>query len=215
MSEFIPGQWVECVEPGDWNGVVLSAGFHRVKDAGGDSADICVEGIRLSWNKRRFRPVEWQVGHTYRTTMESVTATISEIDGKIVRGLRSDTSRKSRYAWWNGTGEYCGYGPESKDVPHLTPYLADDPSPAVETTEARKPAEPKPTTSRYHRTINGATLDLYDIAEAYGLDSHRIFHAVKKLILAGRRGHKDCEQDLREAIVSIESELQKMKGGAS
>lgn len=88
-------------------------------------------------------------------------------------------------------------------------------SPAVETTEPSKQVEPQPTTSRYHRTINGATFDLYDVAEAYGLESHRIFHAVKKLVMAGRRGHKDREQDLREAIVSIESELQKMKGGAS
>ena len=107
-------------------------------------------------------------------------------------------------------------------------------SPAVETTEASKSQkirdearaalekvnsglcdEPQHTPSRYHRTINGATLDLYDVAEAYGLESHRIFHAVKKLVMAGRRGHKDREQDLREAIVSIESELQKMKGGAS
>ena len=59
------------------------------------------------------------------------------------------------------------------------------------------------------------TLDLYDVAEAWGIDSHRIFHAVKKLVMAGRRGHKDREQDLREAIVSIESELMKMKGGVT
>jgi hypothetical protein len=63
--------------------------------------------------------------------------------------------------------------------------------------------------SRYHRTIKGATVDLYDIAEAYGVESHRLFHAIKKLMLAGKRGHKDRETDLREAIVSIQSELEK------
>ena len=210
VIEFIPGQWVECVEPGDFGGVVLAAGFYRVQDTCDDSADIYVEGVRLSWNKRRFRPVEWKVGKTYKTTLEDVTATIETIGYNSIIGKGSNAFLY-RCEWHPKTGRMLDL--ERVDgVPHLTPYLAE-PSPAVETTEAKK-VEPQPTPSRYHRTINGVTLDLYDVAEAWGIDSHRVFHALKKLIMAGRRGHKDRAQDLREAVVSIESELRKMKGGA-
>lgn len=51
-------------------------------------------------------------------------------------------------------------------------------------------------------------LDLYVLADLYDVKSHAVFHAIKKLICAGKRGAKDYEQDLMEAIESIERELQ-------
>lgn len=51
-------------------------------------------------------------------------------------------------------------------------------------------------------------LDLYVLADLYEVKSHAVFHAIKKLICAGKRGAKGYEQDLMEAIESIERELQ-------
>lgn len=51
-------------------------------------------------------------------------------------------------------------------------------------------------------------LDLYVLADLYDVKSHAVFHAIKKLICAGKRGAKDYEQDLMEAIDAIERELQ-------
>jgi hypothetical protein len=224
MAEFVVGQWVECVEVVKSFDVTLE-GFYKVKAIRAGTNDIYLENaVKMSWSVDRFRPVSWQVGRTYRTTLEGVTATIVSLKDRrsdCYYGILSD--RRGEWAWVKTTGRVFQYE-NSETLPHLTPYLAEpEPSPAVETTEQiiesinaelNKPAEQQPTPSRYHRTIHGVTLDLYDLAEAYGIDSHRVFHAVKKLVMAGRRGHKDREQDLREAIVSIESELQKMKGGA-
>lgn len=53
-------------------------------------------------------------------------------------------------------------------------------------------------------------IDLYVLADLYDVDSHPVFHAIKKLLCAGKRGAKDYEQDLMEAIESIERELQMM-----
>ena len=243
---FVVGQWVECVSN---DGKILSDGeFYQVTDIT-KNGYVCVDGYN-KWDASRFRPVEWQVGKTYKTTLDGVTATISKVDSMFVYGTRSDMSGE-KWMWHVATGLFDGYE-DSTSESHLTPYLAEpEPSPAVETTEPSKATlrdsaaeirellsdmdsvwkEAETTShperlqhdeecpfvpvSRYHRTIHGVTLDLYDIAEAYGIDSHRVFHAVKKLVMAGRRGHKGREQDLREAIVSIESELKKMKGGAS
>lgn len=52
-------------------------------------------------------------------------------------------------------------------------------------------------------------IDIYGIVAMLknktGQDMHHcIFHAFKKLALGGFRGHKDQEQDIREAIVSLQ-----------
>lgn len=51
-------------------------------------------------------------------------------------------------------------------------------------------------------------IDIYQIGNLYEVKSHAVFHALKKLLCAGKRGAKDYEQDLMEAIESIERELQ-------
>lgn len=217
--EFVVGQWVECVDAGS-NTRIMNGGFYRIRKVFTFDGTVDLEDVSGPCFKSRFRPIEWQVGRAYKTTLDGVTATINKMDSLFVYGPRSDTPG-DKWMWHVATGLFDGYE-DSTSEPHLTPYLANE-SPAVETTEQiiqsindelNKPDEPQPAPSRYHRTINGVTLDLYDVAEAYGIDSHRVFHAVKKLVMA-RRGHKDREQDLREAIVLIESELKKMKGGAA
>jgi len=61
--------------------------------------------------------------------------------------------------------------------------------------------------SKYHVEIKGELIDVYDILEAYGVD-HPSGHAIKKLLMAGRRGSKDRLQDLTEAVTSINRAIQ-------
>lgn len=61
--------------------------------------------------------------------------------------------------------------------------------------------------SKYHKEINGARVDVYDILHAYDVKSHAIGHAIKKLLMAGQRGYKDYDQDIREAIASLRREV--------
>jgi hypothetical protein len=48
------------------------------------------------------------------------------------------------------------------------------------------------------------TIDVYRVLDAFQVTCPATAHAVKKLLCAGIRGHKDNEQDLAEAAESIE-----------
>ena len=48
------------------------------------------------------------------------------------------------------------------------------------------------------------TVDVYRVLDAFDVRCPATAHAVKKLLCAGLRGHKDMEQDLDEAAQSIE-----------
>ena len=57
--------------------------------------------------------------------------------------------------------------------------------------------------SKYHRTIKGVQLDVYDVLKAWNVTNPATQHAIKKLLQPGHRGHKDTLQDLNEAQQSI------------
>lgn len=62
--------------------------------------------------------------------------------------------------------------------------------------------------SRYHKSVAGyETIDVYDVLRLYEVESHPVGHAIKKLLMAGRRGAKDYRQDLQEAVQSIQREI--------
>jgi hypothetical protein len=71
--------------------------------------------------------------------------------------------------------------------------------------------------NRYLRIISGehpptgkrlaVEVDVYAIADAYGLKAARA-HALKKLLLAGERGPKSKVQDLLECIQAIERAIE-------
>ena len=69
-------------------------------------------------------------------------------------------------------------------------------------------------TTKYDRTIIGkystgeCVVDVYRVLRAFETNSPQIDHAIKKLLAPGGRGHKDRQTDLREAILSIEAELE-------
>lgn len=62
--------------------------------------------------------------------------------------------------------------------------------------------------NKYQRTIKGVTVDVYDVLAAFGVTCQARGHSIKKLLMAGRRGHKDEAQDLREAVQAIERSIE-------
>ena len=259
--EWVVGQWVEwsgrawkVIEP-HRDGVSLE--FQDGTGALQWVGEYCTE---------QPKPFAWQVGKTYKTTLEGVTATITKLDDGILHGT-TDSHVRLPWSWSDKTGLLCRL--ESRtELCHLLPFLADEPSEPEATLterytlehdggpwwllrdnqrgqvlpfatrefaehalalaksgegllgwkaeEVQEWDEPAPSTqikSRYHRTIQGVTLDLYDLAAPYGVTGHAEFHAMKKLIMAGNRGYKDRDQDLAEAIVSIKRARELAKGG--
>jgi len=57
--------------------------------------------------------------------------------------------------------------------------------------------------SKYHRTIKGVQIDLYDVLVAYGVTCPALAHALKKMLMPGQRHAKTFEQDIDEAIASL------------
>lgn len=75
--------------------------------------------------------------------------------------------------------------------------------------EAQEALKPQ---SAYQRTIIGLDgskcfVDIYRVLDAFKTDSPALDHAAKKILCPGTRHQKGREQDLREAIKSIEAEL--------
>ncbi len=58
--------------------------------------------------------------------------------------------------------------------------------------------------SKYHRVIKGVQIDVYDVLKAYGVTCPALQHGIKKLLLPGERHAKTWEQDINEAIASLE-----------
>lgn len=58
--------------------------------------------------------------------------------------------------------------------------------------------------NKYKVKLKGVEFDVYDVLYAFHVTNPAVQHAVKKLLKAGDRGFKGREQDLREAIHSIE-----------
>jgi len=62
---------------------------------------------------------------------------------------------------------------------------------------------PSQVSSKYQVNIKGTPCDVYDVLKAFDVRNPAIQHAVKKLLMPGKRGHKDKLQDLLEAKQSI------------
>ena len=77
---------------------------------------------------------------------------------------------------------------------------------------AKQPETVQDASNKYSRNIIGldgktCQVDVYRVLEAFEVDSHALAHAIKKLLAPGLRHAKTREQDLKEAIKSIEAEL--------
>lgn len=62
-----------------------------------------------------------------------------------------------------------------------------------------------PTPNKYQKRLrNNIAIDVYDVLDAFKVENPAVQHAIKKMLCAGQRGYKDYEQDLDEAIQSLE-----------
>lgn len=57
--------------------------------------------------------------------------------------------------------------------------------------------------SKYSRRIGKEVVDVYDVLMAFNVTNPATQHAIKKLLMPGKRGHKDKLTDLKEAYQSI------------
>lgn len=65
--------------------------------------------------------------------------------------------------------------------------------------------EEQPTPNKYQKRLrNNIAIDVYDVLDAFKVENPAVQHAIKKMLCAGQRGYKDYEQDLDEAIQSLE-----------
>lgn len=63
--------------------------------------------------------------------------------------------------------------------------------------------------SHYKKDVSHLKMiDVYRVAQLFGVTDHCEFHALKKILCAGKRGNKDYEKDIREAIDSLNRRLQ-------
>ena len=70
--------------------------------------------------------------------------------------------------------------------------------------------------SPYHRTILGVKVDVYRLLAAFEVTDPCFQHAIKKLLVAGRRlGGKSIDQDVAEAIWTLQrwQEMRREEGG--
>lgn len=57
--------------------------------------------------------------------------------------------------------------------------------------------------NHYYKKVPYEYVDVYRVLELFNVTDPAIQHALKKLLVAGGRGHKNLEKDVKEAIVSL------------
>lgn len=73
--------------------------------------------------------------------------------------------------------------------------------------------EPKPLDAHYSVYYRGHRIDPYRIGVIYGIQCHEQFHALKKLLRAGR-SVKPLEQDIEEVILTLQCWQRRLKEDA-
>ncbi len=64
--------------------------------------------------------------------------------------------------------------------------------------------------SHYYKKVPSGVnyIDVYRVLEMFDVADPAIQHAIKKLLVAGGRGHKDQRKDVREAVVSLNRRIE-------
>lgn len=115
MSEakFVAGQWVTC-----------NAKLYQIEKI--DESDVTCLIRNGCWvNQSQCVPFVWQVGKTYKTTLDGVTVTVEGKTYTSVSGVASD--KPGTLCFDARTGLLIGYKADHEIAPHLLPYLADEP----------------------------------------------------------------------------------------
>lgn len=204
---FVVGQWVECIKTSEFYNVVIGK-FYRIRETAKTSC--LVEGD-VGWKFNDwFQPVTWQVGRTYKTTLEGVTVTVERVTEKHVVGVISDTGN-SGIAFDKLTGFHKGNDTKERiGARDLTPYLAD-PEPSKSEPEPT-PVDPASPINPPHYQQHPSGVECITITEGFNFN---VGNAIKYLWRAGLKG--DALTDLRKAAWYVAREIErveKSKGGA-
>lgn len=73
----------------------------------------------------------------------------------------------------------------------------------------------EPKHKHYHKDVSDRqTIDIYGVCEVFEVDdvSGRLHHAVKKILMAGKRGSKGYRQDIQEAVDTLNEKLRSLDG---
>jgi hypothetical protein len=62
--------------------------------------------------------------------------------------------------------------------------------------------------SKYSKIVPSTTIDVYDVLIAFEVTCPARQHAIKKLLMSGKRGVKGEVQDLEEALASIKRAIE-------
>lgn len=76
------------------------------------------------------------------------------------------------------------------------------------TSEVINEAIDESSVNKYARNFKGSKIDVYDVLMLWDVTNPAIQHAIKKLLQPGKRGHKDMETDLKEALRSVERAIE-------
>jgi len=71
-----------------------------------------------------------------------------------------------------------------------------------------KKGEKLPSGNKYNVICKGQTIDVYDVLMAFDVRNPADQHAIKKMLMPGKRGHKDAIQDRKEAIDSLKRAIE-------
>lgn len=73
----------------------------------------------------------------------------------------------------------------------------------------------EPKHKHYHKDVSDRqTIDIYGVCEVFEVDdvSGRLHHAIKKILMAGKRGSKGYRQDIQEAVDTLNEKLRALDG---
>lgn len=71
--------------------------------------------------------------------------------------------------------------------------------------ERKYPEKDEPKYKHYFKDVSNLDkIDIYRILDLWEVNHPCLQHAAKKILVAGNRGHKDIEKDIKEAIDSLE-----------
>jgi hypothetical protein len=98
---------------------------------------------------------------------------------------------------------------EDSDAESALSQVLDDQMREAEEKWARGDMEAR---SKYHVRLAAEWVDVYDVLVAFGVTNPADQHAIKKMLMPGKRGHKDGIQDRREAIQSLHRAIELEEG---
>lgn len=205
MSEkFMVGQWVTV--GGEVRSVV------EIDESDGTVRTESRKGVYLGWRGTGdCQPFVWQVGKTYRTTLDGVTATVDGMMGSdritVDCDWEHDTEGIHAATFSVGTGKLFGFENRT-DVPHLLPYLADEPAPVAEAATYSEFTEAggfDVVNHPPHYTQHPSGVECCDIAEHFNFC---VGNAIKYLWRAGLKG--SAVEDLKKAAWYVQREIERM-----